>query len=475
MRFFLKIFLSFLVTVLLASVVLFWSGHYLRAKLDEHVRQNQHELLQERLELITILETQGVDAVRQKLALSPFKNSLLVFDAQNQDLSGRLLPDELLENILGEPYTVVSSAETPASSMEKKSHSLGEHAPKVEGPTSHHPLLVQDPENQSYTLAFMPMPPRWWLVVREYPLLPLGVIVVSSLVVFLQASHLSKPIRRLRKMTMALARGDLTARAIVKRGRFPDELHDLEKDFNFMAGQLEELFHAQNRLLRDVSHELRSPLARIRVALGLMEQAHTDADGNLDRMVLELERLDELIGQIITVSSPSVPGKVRRDILVDLGEMVHNVVADGRFETARQEQALVLDQVDTALLWADASSLHSAMDNVLRNALQHSGQKGLVHAALICQDHQARFVVSDQGPGVPEEDLHRIFLPFYRVESSRMKCYGGFGLGLAIAARVAKEHGGSIAARNRSEGGLEVTITLPLESNTAVDNEDILL
>ncbi|MEO5351643.1 MAG: ATP-binding protein [Magnetococcus sp. XQGC-1] len=266
-----------------------------------------------------------------------------------------------------------------------------------------------------------------------------------------------------------MASGDLTARAPLVPGRLPDELHDLERDFNHMAQQLEGMFHAQNRLLRDVSHELRSPLARMRVAMGLMEQSLPEPDENLNRMVLELERLDALIGQIIRVARPSIPGDNRRDVLVDLGEMVRSVVADARFELARQENRLLLERVDAVLLWADAVGLRSVIDNVLRNALHHSGRQGSVRVELLSQGERARLEISDQGPGVPEGDLSRIFLPFYRVEEAREGGAGCFGLGLAIAARVVREHGGEIAARNRHEGGLAVTITLPIEKEQPVD------
>jgi signal transduction histidine kinase len=271
-------------------------------------------------------------------------------------------------------------------------------------------------------------------------------------------------------MALAIARGDLAARSSLMRGRIPDELNDLERDFHFMARQLEELFHAQHRLLRDVSHELRSPLARLRVALGLLEQAHTESDENLQRMALELERLDALIGQIIAVSRPNLPGDGRRDVLVDLAEMVRTVLADARFEVENHPGVNIEEQLHvTALIWANATELRSVIDNLVRNAIHHSGQQGVVKVNLQCQDQQACLTVADQGPGVPEQELSRIFYPFYRVEESRAQKGGRFGLGLAIAARVVQEHGGRIQAQNRQERGLQVTVWLPMETDKEVE------
>ena len=476
MRLFLKIFISFWLTVLFAGVVLFWSGHHLRAEMDEQLRQRAAQLRQERQALATLLATEGVDAVRQQLLTSPLANALLVLDADNHDILGRPLPDGVRDRLEGRPGTGSHRhhawhllSDDPSEGAQP----AGRHNGKIAGPPPHHPLLALDADHHPYKLIILPAPSLWKRIVREYPLLPLGVVCVSALVVFLLARHFTRPIRRLRSMALAMASGDLTTRAVVMRSRLPDELHDLERDFNFMAQQLEEMFHAQHRLLRDVSHELRSPLARMRVALGLMEQSLTGTDDNLTRMTLELERLDDLIGQIIAISRPSRPGGIRRDALVDLGELVRTVVMDARFEMESQAHLLIEAQLDdTALLWAHASGLRSVVDNVLRNALHHSSQQGTVRVSLTRQENMAHLVIDDQGPGVPESDLSRIFLPFYRVEESRERGTGGFGLGLAIAARVVREHNGQIVARNRTGGGLEVTILLPLEPNQAVEEGD---
>ncbi len=472
MRFFFKLFLSFLLTVLIAGVVLFWSGHYLRAEMDGQWRQRLSQLLQERRALATLLETQGVDALRKGLSDSPLKDSLRVLDADNHDILGRALPETLLHRLQNHsgsaPHRHVPLP--PDNASPNNARSPGDPAQEAGDPSAHHPLLAHDSAHHPYRLIILP-PSPWERIIQGYPLLPLGVVIISTLVVFLLARHFTRPIRRLRGMALAMASGDLSARTPVIRVRLPDELSDLERDFNFMARQLEELFHVQNRLLRDVSHELRSPLARMRVALGLMEQSLNGPDDNLTRMEMELERLDALIGQIIAVSRPAQPGGIRRDALVDLGEMVRTVVADARFEMEQKECLLIQEQVDAALLWADATGLRSVIDNVLRNALHHSGQQGTVRVVLVVQGERARLVISDEGPGVPEGDLARIFLPFYRVEESRERGSGCFGLGLAIAARVVREHGGEITARNRAEGGLEVTILLPLESGRYMDEE----
>ncbi|MBF0097766.1 MAG: HAMP domain-containing protein [Magnetococcales bacterium] len=485
MRFFLKLFFSFLLTILLISSLVFWIGHQLRPEMDGVLHAQLRYKLQERSQLASMVEQKGLEDAKEKLLQSPLQSELLLLTEENQDILGRVVPEEVLRHLrrgAEHDRQWMDFWRSPQETLPRPPNDAASRAEMVQNhdlnrekgfrflPPPHLPVMVRDSQQKLYKLVLMPAPPLWRRIISEHPLLPAGVFSLSALLVFLLARHFTQPIRRLRLMALAIARGDLAARSSLMRGRIPDELNDLERDFHFMARQLEELFHAQQRLLRDVSHELRSPLARLRVALGLLEQAHTESDEHLQRMALELERLDALIGQIIAVSRPTLPGAERRDVLVDLAEMVRMVLADARFEVERHPGVRIEEQLNvTALTWANATELRSVIDNLVRNAIHHSGQQGVVEVSLDCRDNLASLVVADQGPGVPEQELSRIFYPFYRVEESRAQTGGRFGLGLAIAARVVQEHGGRIQAQNRQQGGLMVTVWLPTETDKEME------
>ncbi|MBF0164535.1 MAG: HAMP domain-containing protein [Magnetococcales bacterium] len=326
---------------------------------------------------------------------------------------------------------------------------------------------MTDPDGNPYRLIFSRQTSPWTLLLREYPLLPLLLLLISGVVVFPLARHFTRPVGLLRGAALRLADGDLTARAPMARRLVSDELDDLAGDFNFMAARLETLFHGQKRLLQDVSHELRSPLARMRVALGLIEQKNDGLDEEheeaLQRLARELERLDGLIGQVIRVSRPEQPEQMPRDTLIDLGALAEQVVEDARFEHGVESPVLASQLLEPALLWADGEALHSAVENVVRNAMRHAPRDSEVTLLLSRHGAWVRILVQDHGPGVPEADLPRIIEPFFRVEEARDRASGGHGLGLAIAARAIRDHKGKLTVRNRAAGGLEVEIDLPVE------------
>ncbi|MBF0309520.1 MAG: HAMP domain-containing protein [Magnetococcales bacterium] len=460
MRFFLKLFLTFWAAVLFLGGGLFWGGHTLRDFLDPLLEQHLLKTITERRTLVNLLREHGIATTRTHLEKSPFREELFVLDASGEDLSGRTPPAYLRH------APVDSGLPLPPPPFLK-----GFTLPPNE-PPPHMSLPVDDPEGNHYRVAMTRIPHPWSMLLREYPLFPLAVFLFSGLVVFLLARHFTKPLQRLQYTALRLAEGDLTTRTPAGSRLIPDELDDLARDFNFMAQRLEEQFHRQKRLLRDVSHELRSPLARMRVALGLAEQEGEARIDHLQRLALELERLDELIEQIIRVSRPEESGPVRKESLVDLGALVASVVADARFETGGPVDRIALSVEETAFLWADGKRLHSAVENIVRNALRHSPAGAEIAVALSVGDRRARLRVTDAGPGVPEKDLPRLMEPFFRVEEDRDRGSGGYGLGLAIAARAVRDHGGEITARNRPKGGLEVEITLPVETMPPLADEE---
>jgi len=326
-----------------------------------------------------------------------------------------------------------------------------------------------------YTFVLAPPPgPRLFLGPRGLPVPGLLILVISSgLVCYILAWILTMPIVRLRAATQQLAAGDLTARAGAPRSDRKDEVAGLMRDFDAMAARLENLVKAQSRLLNDISHELRSPLARLNVALGLARQrSGPEAADMLERIELEASRLNELIGRLLTLARledgqqhvPATP--------VALDEVVLAVTEDAEFE-AQARGCHVRSDIPPGdwNVRGQASLLHSAIENVVRNAIRYTRERTTVEIQLERKlgpdGAQAVVSVSDCGSGVPADALEKLFQPFYRLEDDRGRLTGGVGLGLAITERAVRFHGGRVAAFNRPEGGLRLEIRLPLLASTA--------
>jgi two-component system sensor histidine kinase CpxA len=291
-------------------------------------------------------------------------------------------------------------------------------------------------------------------------------IISSGLICYLLARYLTAPVVRLRAATQRLAAGDLSARAGGLAARRRDEMAQLVRDFDTMAERLEATVNAQARLLNDISHELRSPLARLNVASALAHQrAGVDAHSALERIDLEAERLNELIGGLLTIARLDSGSDARQKSPILLGEMIEGIADDADFEAqgrgCRVESAIKED----CLVTGAPMLLHSAIENVVRNAARYSCEGSCVQITLERglggAGPEAVIRILDSGPGVPEEELDKLFRPFYRIDDARGRQTGGVGLGLAITERAVRMHGGSVKASNRPEGGLQVEIRLP--------------
>jgi len=265
---------------------------------------------------------------------------------------------------------------------------------------------------------------------------------------------------RLQKASRALAAGALDTRVGTPVTRRGDEVGKLARDFDAMAERIQALITAKETLLRDVSHELRSPLARIRMALALAQRRAGEASQpDLDRIEREAERLDALVGQVMTLTRLRTANGPRRDV-VRLDTLISSVVDDARFEYP--DARVDFTASGEVSLRGDADGLKSAVENVVRNALIYGDRSKPIEVKLTADSAKAWVRVLDRGPGVPESELKRIFEPFYRTDKSRDHRQDGQGIGLAITARVTELHGGAVTAANRAEGGLEIAIELPL-------------
>jgi two-component system sensor histidine kinase CpxA len=315
----------------------------------------------------------------------------------------------------------------------------------------------------------LPPGPRVFIGPRGVPFTGLIIgVITSGLVCYLLSWFLTKPIVRLRTAARQLAAGDLTARTGAPSSTRRDEVAGLMRDFDAMAERIETLLKAQSRLLNDISHELRSPLARLNVALGLARQrADSGSVDMLDRIELEASRLNELIGRILTLARLEDGEQLVPQTPVPLDELVANVTEDAEFEAQarRCHVRTVIPEGDWQVR-GNASLLHSAVENVVRNAIRYTQEGTSVEIELKSENRagasEAVLAVGDSGPGVPADSLGKLFEPFYRLDDARGRLTGGVGLGLAITERAVRFHGGRVAAFNREGKGLLVEIRLPL-------------
>jgi two-component system sensor histidine kinase CpxA len=384
-----------------------------------------------------------------------------LFDEHGVEVSQRGAPDWAMRVASGGPRTPHDGFLFPAPPVQRDSRasSDGKHR---------------------YTVVLgLPPGPRVFIGPRGVPITGLIIgVITSGLVCYLLSWFLTKPIVKLRAAARQLAAGDLTARTGAPASARRDEVAGLMRDFDAMAERIETLLKAQSRLLNDISHELRSPLARLNVALGLARQrADGESSDMLDRIELEAARLNELIGRILTLARLEDGEQLVPQTPVPLNEIVLNVTEDAAFEAqARKCQVHTTVPEGEWEVRGNASLLHSAVENVVRNAIRYTQEGTAVEVELSREVRagvsEAVLRVSDSGTGVPADSLEKLFEPFYRIDDARNRLTGGVGLGLAITERAVRFHGGKVAAFNRSGPGLMVEIRLPLIRSAALPSRD---
>jgi two-component system sensor histidine kinase CpxA len=295
-------------------------------------------------------------------------------------------------------------------------------------------------------------------------LIPVLALGISGLICFLMTRHITSPVFELRRVAESIAVGNLTARVPGDLRNRHDEIGHLGRDFDRMAERLESLVDGHKRLLGDVSHELRSPLSRLLVALGLARKANAEEMPELlDRIALEARRLDNLIGQLLTLSRIESGSHAAAATSIDLTALVHEVVSDADFEARAHSRSVGITASDECTVSGSEELLRSAIENVVRNGVRFTREGTAVDVSIRRERESAVIRVRDLGPGVPETMLSEIFLPFRRVQTTNgIQNEQGSGLGLAIAHRAVAANGGTIGAQNAADGGLIVAIELPL-------------
>lgn len=342
-------------------------------------------------------------------------------------------------------------------------------------PLNRSEILVKAPltssDGEFYLLVVEFLHPFAVLDVKSYIYLGLAVaIIFFAGIGFLLSGYLSRPLQRLQQTVKAIAEGDLSARSGYRLRKRRDEIGDLSREFDVMADRIQTLLADQKGLLRDISHELRSPLARLQIA---SELARMDANElvveNLDRIDLETNRINEMIADILLLAKLDVDRHPEQWQAIDLIRVVNQVVNDAHFE--QQEQSIIIHtQKKHCWVMADEKLLSSAVENLIRNALLHTFTNTKVEITIKAIDSDFALIIRDHGPGVAEEHIPNLTKPFYRAEQARervaqdvkkKKAGGrGYGLGMAIANRIIISFDGHMAIRNHPEGGLEISCYL---------------
>lgn len=443
-RLFWKIFLWFWLTLILIGVGVSWgTAIYIKNSDDTQQRDYRSRFIENRAEsLRQILYYGGEEAAIEFLEnkkLTSRRLNFFVVDGLGSDVLGRPFsvdaPDlnefESVESIDGVTYRIFTAKRALSNNRSTVSR-------------------MMRPFNGSQGVFFL------WFGIA---------VLLSSLVCFWLAWYLSTPIKKLQSAAKEFSRGKLDTRVEKAMGGRRDEIADLGRDFDQMAAQLQSLINNQKQLLSDISHELRSPLARIHVALGLaLKKTGAEVESEMQRIEYETDRLNELVGQSLTLSRLDAGARYPKEDFIDIAELLEAIIKDCDFEATDKNKKVTLQYKQSWTLNANVELLHRALENIIRNAIRYTKEGTEVTVTLEPQD-KTHLVISicDQGPGVPEEKLVRLFEPFVRLSEARDRDSGGYGLGLAIAQRSIEFHQGTITASNRKQGGLCVDVILPIK------------
>ncbi|HKD85401.1 MAG TPA: ATP-binding protein [Terriglobales bacterium] len=383
----------------------------------------------------------GLSDLLNSLSL-PHRSQFWLVDAGGQELTGRAVPDNILRG---------------AAAAEKKEGLYHSYEANVLA------SRVTTGRGQYLLIAELTPPPLRERIPGDLLwTLKLGT-VFSFIICLLIAHYLTKPIERMRDATHELARGNLDIRAGENLGNRHDEIADLVRDFDTMAGELRNQIQSERNLLSGVSHELRSPIARIRLALALARGAGDQERAEmLDRIEQDTVQLDSMLERILEVARLESGQQKPKFEQLALNELMDDVLDDAKFEAAAIGAEVKYLGASEVKVNGDAGLLRSAIENVVRNAIFYSGPSGKIDVQLEKANGAAVITVCDNGPGVPDKALPLLFKPFYRVDDSRGTNTGGMGLGLAIVRNAVAVHGGSVSAKNVSPHGLEVELRLPM-------------
>lgn len=394
---------------------------------------------------------------------------VFVLDRNGVEISGRTVPEAARQELEALTQAALAQmreqAAAPAATAEHGAHAMHGRGrrmrtlPQIEGvsmtrlPEIGWVRLIAvrtDAPSTPFFVALWHTP--WWV----YLLIS---VIVLSVVAWMLASRYSKPIRRLNWAMQQAAQGDFEVRIASDVGNDSNEIGELARQYDRMAERIHGLLTRQKRLFHDVSHELRSPLARMNVAIELAQRDRSQTDACLMRMQREVANLDALVGELLTYARLDENAPMDMECVEWVG-LLESVVEDADFEGSQRQVHVSLDAPECVYVRAHVDSLMRAVENLIRNALRFSPAESCVRVALATQNDQAVLTITDSGPGMPDEDIDNLFEPFVRGKDQATG--NGFGLGLAIAKRAVSRHAGTLTAQNVSPHGLQMRICLPL-------------
>ena len=406
-------------------------------------------------EASAVLASGGRDALAGWVRHLPRDDGVIVYivDAEGRDIVDRDLPFAMQRYIQRHRgHAPDRPANNDAAPRERRRHRV---LPQLAAP---------DGEILTMLVAPVRLPGSFWARSDERLMLLIFALVISGVLSYALAAAFARPVSKLRAATVALAEGNLDIRVADSLGKRRDELGMLGRDFDAMAEKLQRAAEKQTELSRNISHELRSPLARIRVAIELARRKAGELP-EFQRLETDTERLDSLIGQLLSYARLDDDNQANATT-INMHDLVSEVAENVNFEYGGNKRVVIDWQAgEHASINGRRGAILSAVENVVRNAVKHSPDDHDVIVRAKLRNDKLSIDVEDQGPGVPVEDLARIFEPFYRTRTSaELDGNGGTGLGLAIAKRAVESHGGQVEAAEAAAGGLRVRIDLPLVS-----------
>ncbi len=457
-KIYLKIFIGFwlinIVTILLHNI---WEHWFDLGPANELVQydDNPYDQFAIRGLNATINSTINweLDAIRIGIGSAPeyIFRRVFIIDPDGKDLRNRDIPEKIQE---------ILSHLTPAIPFYKTSEEEQTYAGRYIILPDGNPIRIVSFSTPAYGRRVL-----WQLyVIRNWQFF-LILILISGTVCLVFARHMSRDFRALRQATNDIAKGDLSVRVGPQLGNRKDEIAELGHDLDNMASRLEKSMQEQKRLIKDVSHELRSPLARIQVALGIAQQKtrSTDVAEQLDKVSSAADYLNDIITTILSFPTTEADSWDLSDV-IDIKMLVESLCQD--FVDEAKQKEVVIDfhsQSAEVLVATYGNTLIGVFENILRNALHYTSSNSTISVSIYkTTENCCSIIIADEGPGVPEKELTDIFEPFYRTDQARDRASGGYGLGLSIAQRTIALHKGTIIASNRTDkSGLSMTVTLP--------------
>lgn len=460
-RLYLKIFLTFwLITAIIivgTNVVVHWFDMTPDGNLQNaHLKHNEEPAKRLLFQMAGSVINRNATDIRKDIRALPAWSSPFIFalDNNNQDVLNRLLPPGVL--MMAEQL----NAKHPYEKIQDRNRKLfGRYITLNDGDVIKL-VTISDGLDEGPDRDII-----WELFINNiWPLLLVSILVSGS-ACFLLARHFTSSIKRLQETIQKVSRGDLSARVSKHFSGRKDEIASLGHDFDQMTARLEKAMLEQKRLIKDVSHELRTPLARLQFALALAQQRSQGmVDNELERIKQAADYLGNIITEILSLPVHDQQGWQLDDTL-DVVSLLHSIIND--YDYMASEKSIVINfnsHFEEALVATYGNMLVGVFENILRNAIHYTPSSGTIEIILSRKADENVFSIeiADSGTGVPEDLLNDIFQPFFRTDSARDRESGGHGLGLAIAHRSVTLHYGKIWAENKTEGGLKITVEIPV-------------